>query len=53
VLVGIACVVLLSRVNSVLVDLVSQIIQATAVVGRMLILILVLVVIGGIVLIHG
>lgn len=53
VLLGIACAVLLSRVNSVLIDLVAQLVQVAAAVGRMVILIVILVVIGSIVLLHS
>lgn len=52
VILGIGCVMLVSRVNSVLVNLVSQLVQIAAAVGRMLILILVLIVIGSIVLLR-
>jgi len=52
VLVGIAVVALMSRVNSVLVDLVSQLVQVAAAVGRMLILVMVLVIIGTLILLH-
>jgi hypothetical protein len=52
VLLGVGVVVLMSRVNSVLIDLVSQLVQVAAAVGRMLILILVLIVIGTLILLH-
>jgi hypothetical protein len=52
VLLGIGVLVLISRVNSVLVNLVSQLVQAAAIVGRMLALTLVLVVIGTLILLH-
>lgn len=52
VLLGIGVVVLISRVNSVLIDLVSQLVQVAAAVGRMLALTLVLVVIGALILLH-
>lgn len=52
VLLGIGVVMLISRVNSVLVDLVSQLVQVAAAVGRMLALTLVLVVIGALILLH-
>lgn len=52
VLLGIAVLALVARVNSALVNLVSQLIQVAAAVGRMLILILVLVVIGSLMLLH-
>jgi hypothetical protein len=52
VLLGIGVIMLTARVNSILVDLVSQLVQVAAAVGRMLILILVLVVIGALILLH-
>lgn len=52
VLLGIAVLALVARVNSALVNLVSQLIQVAAAVGRMLILILVLVIIGSLMLLH-
>ena len=52
VLLGIGVILLMSRVNSVLVDLVSQLVQVAAAVGRMLILLLVLVVLGSLILLH-
>ena len=52
VLLGIGVIALMARVNSVLVDLVSQLVQVAAAVGRMLMLILVLVIIGALVLLH-
>ena len=52
VLMGIGFLVLVSRVNSVLVDLISQLVQVAAAVGRMLILILAIVVIAAFVLLH-
>lgn len=52
VLLGIGVIILIARVNSVIVDLVSQLVQVAAAVGRMLILVLVLVVIGALILLH-
>ena len=52
VLLGIGVIMLTARVNSILVDLVSQLVQVAAAVGRMLILILVLVVIAALILLH-
>ena len=52
VLLGIGCVMVVARVNSVLVDLVSHLVQIAAAVGRMLVVILVLIVLGSIVLLH-
>jgi uncharacterized membrane protein len=53
VLLGIGCMVLLSRVKSVLVSLVSQLARVAAAVDRMIILIVILVVIGSIILLHS
>jgi hypothetical protein len=52
VVLGIGVLALISRVNSVLVNLVSQLVQVAAAVGRMLALTLVLVVIGALILLH-
>ena len=52
VVLGIGVVGLISRVNSVLVDLVSQLVQVAAAVGRMLALTLILVVVGVLLLFH-
>ena len=52
VLAGIGVVVLMSRVNAALVDLVSRLVQVAAAVGRMLILTIVLVIVGALVLLH-
>ena len=52
ILLGIGVVVLISRINSFLVDLVSQLVQVAAAIGRMLALTLVLVVIGALVVLH-
>jgi len=49
---GIGIVGLISRVNSVLIDLVSQLVQVAAAVGRMLALTLVLVFVGALILLH-
>lgn len=53
VLIGIGCMVLLSRVKSVLVNLLGQLARAAAVVDRMIILVVILVVIGSIILLHS
>lgn len=53
VLLGIAVVTLVARVNAVLVDLVARLVQVAAAVGRMMILILVLVVIGALIMLHS
>lgn len=53
VLLGIGVIMLIARVNSVIVNLVSQfVVQVAAAVGRMLILVLVLVVIGALILLR-
>jgi len=52
VLLGIGVIMLTARVNSILVDLVSQLVQVAAAVGRMLIMILALIVIGALLLLH-
>jgi hypothetical protein len=52
VLIGIGVVMLLSRVNSALVDLLSQLVHIATAVGRMLALIVILVVISSVVLLH-
>jgi hypothetical protein len=51
-LVVISLVMLVSRVNSVLIDLVSQLVQVAAAIGRMLVVILVVIVIGSLLLLH-
>lgn len=51
-LLGIGAIVLIARVNSAIVILVSQLVQVAAAVGRMLILVLALVVIGTLILLH-
>ena len=51
-LLGIGLVILMSRVNSVLFNLVSQLVQVATAIGRMLVVVLVVLVIGSLLLLH-